>query len=79
MAGKKVALILTHGYDRAYACSPFETGIKNLCVHSSLEYIGMYSVRDIDNKAAMQIQEAMEGAKEFARMILGYQDLKNWK
>jgi hypothetical protein len=39
----------------------------------------MYSVRDIDNKAAMQIQEAMEGAKEFARMILGYQDLKNWK
>ncbi len=70
-AGKKMALLLTHGYDREYACTPFETGIKNLCAHSSLKYIGMYSVRDIDNKASMQTQEAIEGAKQFARMIAG--------
>lgn len=51
--GKKVALLLTHGYDGEYACTPFEMGIKNLCVHSSLEYVGMYSVRDTDDKASM--------------------------
>lgn len=68
--GKKCAIIASHGYDAQYAAEPFETGIKRLCEHSNLRYIGMYSVRDEDNKASFQTEEAIKGAKEFARMIL---------
>jgi putative NADPH-quinone reductase len=68
--GKKCAIIATHGYDAQYAAEPFETGIKNLCEHSKLNYVGMYSVRDEDNKASFQRLEAVEGAKTFARQLL---------
>ena len=69
-AGKKVGIIATHGYDAAYATEPFETGIKRLCKHSHLKYIGMYSVRDLDNLASFQTEEAVNGAKSFAQKVL---------
>lgn len=68
-AGKKVAIIATHGYEGAYATEPFETGVKRLCKHSGLEYIGMYSVRDTNNLESFQTEEAVEGAKAFARKV----------
>jgi len=64
--GKKVAIVATHGYDRQYACEPFETGIQRLCEHSKLDYIGMYSARDEDNLASFQTDEAIAGAVAFA-------------
>ncbi|HEX2945728.1 MAG TPA: flavodoxin family protein [Clostridia bacterium] len=69
-AGKGVAIIATHGYDRAYATEPFETGIKRLCEHSKLNYMGMYSARDVDDLASFKASEATDGAREFARTIL---------
>ena len=68
--GKKCAIIATHGYDAQYGAEPFETGIKRLCEHSNLNYVGMYSVRDEDNKASFQTIEAINGAKEFAQMLI---------
>jgi multimeric flavodoxin WrbA len=68
---KKVALLLTHGYDREYATEPFVTGMKHLCEHSKLQYLGMYSVRDEDDLHSFRTGEAMVGAKEFARSIAG--------
>lgn len=65
--GKKVGIIATHGYDGDYATEPFETGIKRLCIHSNLKYVGMYSVQDTDNLASFQTKEAKEGVKDFAR------------
>lgn len=67
---KMCGIIVTHGYDAQYGAEPFETGIKHLCEHSNLNYIGMYSVRDVDNKASFQTVEAINGAKEFAQMII---------
>lgn len=69
-AGKKVAIIATHGYDRAYATDPFVMGVERLCEHSKLTYIGMYSVRDEDNLASFQTEAAIEGAKNFAPKML---------
>ena len=69
--GKKIAIIATHGYDAHYATLPFETGIRNLCDHSGLNYIGMYSVRDEDDIASFQTQEAIAGARNFALQLLG--------
>ena len=68
--GKNCAIIATHGYDVEYGTSPFETGIKRLCEHSHLNYLGMYSVRDEDDLASFQTPEAIEGAKKFARHLL---------
>ena len=70
-AGKKVAILATHGYDGAYATDPFEMGVQRLCKHSGLEYVGLYSVRDEDNLASFQTPAAVSGAKEFARKVLG--------
>jgi multimeric flavodoxin WrbA len=72
--GKKVAIIATHGYDRSYGAEPFETGIRRLCEHSRLSYIGMYSVRDENDLDSFQTEEAMRGAKEFALKIIEMRD-----
>lgn len=69
-AGRKVAILATHGYEGAYATEPFETGVKRLCVHSNLTYAGMYSVQDEDNIASFRTQEAIAGAKAFAQKLL---------
>ena len=68
--GKKVGIIATHGYEGEYATEPFEVGVKRLCIHSNLKYVGMYSVQDNDNLASFQTSEAIEGAKFFARKVI---------
>lgn len=70
-AGKKVGIIATHGYEGDYATGPFETGVQRLCVHSNLEYVGLYSVQDEDDLASFQTDEAKEGARRFARRLIG--------
>ena len=69
-AGKQVAILATHGYERNYAVEPFETGVKRLCIHSGLNDAGLYSVRDEDDLASFQTEAAMAGAREFARSLL---------
>jgi len=69
-AGKKVAILATHGYDGTYATDPFEMGIQRLCKHSDLTYVGLYSVQDEDNLASFQKTEAVEGAKKFAGKVM---------
>lgn len=67
---KKIAIIATHGYNRKYATLPFETGVKHLCEHSKLKYLGMYSIRDEDDLASFRTDEAINGAKLFAKKIM---------
>jgi multimeric flavodoxin WrbA len=68
--GKKVAIVATHGYDKKYGAEPFETGIRRLCEHSKLNYLGMYSVRDEDDIASFRTEEAITGARKFAKEIV---------
>lgn len=68
--GKKVAILATHGYEGDYATSPFETAVQRLCIHSKLEYVGLFSVEDEDDLASFQTEEAKDGAREFARRLL---------
>ena len=68
--GKRIALVTTHGYDREYGAGLFEDGVKRLCEHSELKYLGMYSVRDENDIASFKTREAVEGAREFARRLL---------
>ena len=69
-AGKRVAILATHGYEGAYATDPFEMGVERLCRHSDLTYVGLYSVQDEDNLSSFQTEEAINGAKEFARKCM---------
>ncbi len=69
-AGKKIAIVATHGYDANYGAEPFEMGIERLCKHSNLNYMGMYSVRDEDDLASFQTESAISGAKNFAQKLL---------
>ena len=69
--GRKVGIIATHGYPADYACGPFEQGIARLCKHSKLEYIGLYSVRDVDEPDVFHSPKAVEGARAFARRVCG--------
>jgi len=68
-AGKSVAILATHGYEREYACDPFETGIKRLCEHSKLKYLGMYTVQDLDGRVSFETTRAAEGAADFAHNL----------
>lgn len=68
--GRKVAILATHGYEAAYACEPFETGVRRLCKHSGLRFAGLYSVRDEDDLASFRTPSAVEGARSFARSLL---------
>jgi len=67
--GKKIAVIATHGYGPD-AVEQFETGLKRLCAHSKLEYMGTYSVRHETDITSFQTETAISGAKEFARQLL---------
>lgn len=69
-AGKQVAILATHGYDRDYATEPFALGVERLCKHSQLGYLGLYSVQDEDDLASFQTSQAVEGARAFARQLL---------
>lgn len=70
LEGKSVAILATHGYERDYAALPFEIGIKRFCEHSKMRYHGMYSVRDMDDLASFQTEEAIRGARAFATTLL---------
>ena len=68
--GRKVAILATHGYPDVYATDPFAMGVERLCIHSNLQYMGIYSVRDEDNLASFRTPEAVNGARAFARKLL---------
>ena len=69
-AGKTCAIVATHGYDAKYATEPFETGVRRLCEHSKLRYLGMYSMRDEDNIASFQTAAATSGVRAFALQLI---------
>ncbi|MBE6936688.1 MAG: flavodoxin family protein [Ruminococcaceae bacterium] len=69
-AGKAVALLLTHGYERAYATEPFVMGIERLAEHSGLRYLGMHSVQHTEGPEVFRTTEAVAGTKAFAREIV---------
>lgn len=75
-AGKRLGILVTHGYETAYATEPFEMGIRRLCRHSGLIYAGMYAVRDTADLASFQTAEAIAGARAFAGVLLDADEAK---
>lgn len=67
---KKVALLITNGYDGEYLPGSFAQWIERLCKHANLHYVGAYSVHDLDDLLTFQTAEAANGAKAFAKHLL---------
>jgi len=64
------ALIATCGYDLDYGAGLLDEALRRWCSHSGLPYLGMYAVRDTDNLASFQTDDAIQGARQFAQSIL---------
>ena len=71
--GKRIAILATHGYDASYAADPFVIGMQRMCEHYHMRYLGMYSVRDVDDIKSFQTKQAQSGARDFARYLLNCQ------
>lgn len=69
-AGKKVGIVATCGYPVEDGTGPFVQGIRRLCEHSDLEYIGMLAVRDLDDRASFVAEAAVDAAKRYAGHVL---------
>ena len=67
--GRRVALLLTHGYERDYAAEPFVLGIQRLCQHSGLRYAGMFSVQHGEDDAVFSAPETQARVRAFARSL----------
>ena len=68
--GKRLSLLLTHGYPASYATEPFVQGMMRLCEHSGLIYEGMYSVQDENDLSSFRTEDAIQGATRFALQLL---------
>lgn len=68
--GQSYALIATCGYDLDFGAGLLDEALRRWCIHSALTYLGMYAVRDEDNLASFQTEQAVCGAKAFARDTL---------
>lgn len=69
--GQSYALMATCGYEVEYGADLLDEGLRRWCKHSGLLYLGMYAVRDEDDLASFQTEEAQNGARAFARKLLG--------
>ena len=67
--GRRVALLLTHGYERDYAAEPFVLGIQRLCEHSGLRYSGLFSVRHGEDDGVFRSPETWDQVRKFARSL----------
>lgn len=67
--GRRLALLLTHGYERDYAAEPFVLGMERLCEHSGLRYSGVFSVRHGEDDGIFQAPETQAQVREFARKL----------
>ena len=69
-AGKRVALLLTCGYEPAKGADLFEAAMKRYCKHCALHYTGMHVERDLGYKTVFIDDKKIERTEEFARNLL---------
>ena len=68
-AGKKLALIVTCGYEIEEGAGVYEEGIRRFAKHSRLNYLGKFAVRDIDGKVYFTNDEVQARLKAFTKRL----------
>ena len=67
--GKKLALITTCGYRPEKGADLWEEGIKRYCKHSSLQYLGMLTERDLGYNTKFISPEKETRARQYAQTL----------
>lgn len=68
--GKRCWILATCGYDIEYGAGPFEEGIRRLCKHSKLKYVGKLGIQDKGDPDVFYSEETISKVSSFARKIL---------
>ena len=66
----RITIVATCGYDIPYGTEPFETGVRRLCEHSRIPYLGMLAERDLDDQASFHTPAAVAASRAFAQHVL---------
>lgn len=69
LAGKKVAALVTCGYSPERGAGLWEEGVKRICRHGGLEYLGILCRRDWGKGEPFLNQEREQAARDFAQAI----------
>ena len=69
LAGKCVASIVTCGYPAEKGADLWEAGLKRVCRHSKMEYMGMFCGQDQGRNVPFMDEEKAVGVREFARAL----------
>ena len=69
LAGKCAVTIATCGYPPEKGADVWEEGLKRVCRHSRLHYLGMFCRRDLGRNVPFLDKEKQNGVRDFARML----------
>lgn len=68
--GKECAILVTCGYKIERGADIFEKGMKRLCRHSCLDYMGMLAIRDLGYNVEFMTKDKAEEIKGFSIKIV---------
>ena len=69
LAGKNAAALVTCGYPEEKGADVWEAGLKRVCRHSKMNYLGMLCCRDLGSKVPFANDEKERRARAFARSL----------
>lgn len=67
LAGKRVATLVTCGYPVSKGADLWEDGLKRLCRHVEMDYLGMYCRRDTGKPEEFMDEQGEQALRSFAR------------
>lgn len=76
LEGKCVASLTTCGYPADKGADLWEEGLRRLCRHSKMRYLGMFCRRDLGREIPFMNEEAARDARAFACSLLRMMEVK---
>lgn len=69
LEGKRLVSIVTCGYPTEKGAGLWEEGLKRICRHSGIEYMGMFCRRDWGKQKPFMDEEREQAVRDFAQAI----------
>ena len=69
LAGRYAASLTTCGYPPEKGADLWEEGLKRMCRHSKMNYLGMFCCRDLGRNVPFMDEEKRQGVRAFARTL----------
>lgn len=69
LSGRCMASLATCGYPPEKGADLWEEGLKRMCRHSKMKYLGMFCCRDLGRNVPFMDEETRKGVRAFARTL----------